>query len=352
MIRFNNDYSCGGHERIIKCLTDINDESFGGYGTDEWCEKAGEVIKDLIDNKSAGVHFLTGGTQTNFTVIAAALRPFQGVISAETGHINVHETGAVENCGHKIITAKSSDGRITAEQINEIAGQYARSDIKEHIVCPKMVYISFPTEYGTIYSRKELKDISDVCRKYGMFLFIDGARLGYGLAAPECDVTLKDIGEYADVFYIGGTKCGAFFGEAVVITNSGIDESFRSYMKQNGAMLAKGWLLGLQFYELLKDGLYFRIAEQAVRYAMKIKTAFNAYGIPSYMESCTNQQFFIMPTSLLESLKEKYTYEFEKTIDESHTCVRFCTSWYTKEEQVRELINDVHSLLQPRTSDS
>ena len=340
MIRFNNDYSFGAHERIIKKLSEINGESYGGYGIDDWCLKAADVIKGLIGDKSPGVHFLVGGTQTNFTVIAAALRPFQGVIAADSGHINVHETGAIENSGHKVITIKGENGKITAEQIEKEAIAYVKSDIKEHIVCPKMVYISFPTEYGTIYSKKELKEISEVCHKYNMYLFIDGARLSYGLTAPECDMTLKDIAEYTDVFYIGGTKCGALFGEAVVITNPEINENFRSYMKQNGAMLAKGWLLGVQFYELLKDGLYFEIAKRANEYALMIKEAFNSLGIPSYIESCTNQQFFIVPNSLLERLK-KYTYEFEKEIDENNSCVRFCTGWNTKEEEVRGLIDDI-----------
>lgn len=344
MIRFNNDYNHGAHPQILEALENINDESYGGYGLDPWCEKASQEILKYLDCPEAKVHFLIGGTQANFTVIASALRPYQSVICADTGHIHAHETGAVENTGHKIQTLPNTDGKITAAQIAAEAELYCTSGVKEHITQPKMVYISFSTEYGTIYSRKELSEISEVCKKYGLYLFIDGARLGYGLGSEQSDVTIRDIAHFADVFYCGGTKCGALFGEAVVITNPLLQTDFRSYIKQNGAMLAKGWLLGLQFYVLFKDGLYFDITRKADEYAMRIKRAFEAKGIPSYIESPTNQQFVVLDNSQMERLSQKYVYEYELKVDETHHCVRFCTSWSTKEEEVDELIADIERL--------
>ncbi|MCI1999076.1 MAG: aminotransferase class I/II-fold pyridoxal phosphate-dependent enzyme [Clostridia bacterium] len=343
MMRFNNDYNCGAHPEIIKALENTNNESYCGYGLDEWCLKASDEIKKYLGNANADIHFLVGGTQTNFTVIAAALRPFQGVISADSGHINVHETGAVENTGHKVHVLKSENGKITAEQIAKEAEFFNTSDVKEHITQPKMVYISFPTEYGTIYTKQELEEISKTCKKYKLYLFIDGARLGYGLGSKGCDITMKDLAELTDVFYIGGTKCGAFFGEAVVITNDELKENFRSYIKQNGGLLAKGWLLGIQFYTLFKDGLYFDITKKADELALEIKNAFESKGIPSYIESFTNQQFVILPNDAMEKLK-KYIYEFEMKIDENHSCVRFCTSWSSKKEDVSELVKDIKLL--------
>lgn len=344
MIRFNNDYNHGAHPEILRALEQTNDESYGGYGLDIWCEKASGEIKKYLDCPQAAVHFMVGGTQVNFTVIAAALRPYQSVICAESGHIHVHETGAVENTGHKITALPSKDGKICAQQIREAAEAYRNSDVQEHITQPKMVYLSFSTEYGTVYSKKELEEISEVCRSYSLYLFIDGARLGYGLGAEDGDVTLADIAKAADVFYCGGTKCGALFGEAVVITNPELQVDFRSYIKQNGAMLAKGWLLGLQFYTLFRDGLYFRITKQADEYAMEIRKAFREKGIPAFVESPTNQQFVILKNSQMEKLARKYVFEFEGKTDENHSCVRFCTSWSTTEEEVRQLTEDIRSL--------
>lgn len=344
MIRFNNDYSCGAHPQILKALEDTNTESYGGYGLDIWCEKAAAEIKKYLDCPQAEVHFLIGGTQANFTVISAALRPYQSVICADSGHIHVHETGAVEHCGHKIQALPNTDGKITAAQIAEEAELYRTSGVKEHITQPKLVYLSFPTEYGTIYSKQELEEIGTVCRNYGLYLFIDGARLGYGLGSAKADVTIADIARISDVFYCGGTKCGALFGEAVVFTNPELCVDFRSYIKQNGAMLAKGWLLGLQFYTLFKDGLYFEITKRADEYAMQIKQAFAEKSIPSYIESFTNQQFVVLENSMLKKLDDKYVYEYEQKIDETHSCVRFCTSWSTKEEEVQELIRDIRQL--------
>ncbi len=344
MIRFNNDYSHGAHPKVLEALARTNEESYGGYGQDVWCEKAAAVIKKHLNCPQADIHFLVGGTQANFTVIASALRPYQSVLSADTGHINVHETGAVENCGHKVQTLPAVNGKISAAQIREEAELYRTSDIPEHITQPKMVYISHPTEYGTIYSRKELEEISAVCREYGLYLFVDGARMGYGLGASGADVTLEDFARLTDVFYIGGTKCGALFGEAVVIVNPLLQTDFRSYMKQNGAMLAKGWLLGLQFCALFENDLYFEITKKAVEYAMEIRRAFAEKGIPAYIESDTNQQFVILENRQMETLAKNYVFEFEKKIDDTHSCVRFCTSWSTKPEEIRALTEDIRRL--------
>ena len=345
MIRFNNDYNCGAHPAILEALAATNTESYPGYGLDPWCEKAAAEIRKYLDCPDAQVHFMVGGTQTNYTVISAALRPYQSVISADSGHIHVHETGAVEHCGHKIQALPHRDGKISAAQIAAEAELYRTSGVQEHITQPKLVYLSFPTEYGTIYSKQELEDISAVCREYGMYLFVDGARLGYGLGAQDADVTIADIARLADVFYCGGTKCGALFGEAVVFTNPVLSVDFRSYIKQNGAMLAKGWLLGLQFYTLFHDGLYFSITRKADEYAMRIRKAFAEKSVPFYVDSTTNQQFVILENGILEKLSEKYVYEYEMKIDDTHSCVRFCTSWSTTEGDVQELIRDIGEIL-------
>ncbi len=344
MIRFNNDYNRGAHPAVLEALAQTNSESYGGYGIDPWCEKAAEEIRKYLDCPEAAVHFLVGGTQANFTVISAALRPYQSVISADTGHIHVHETGAVEHCGHKIHALPSRDGKITAAQIAAEAEKYCTSGVQEHITQPKLVYLSFTTEYGTLYSRQELEEISDVCRKYGMYLFIDGARLGYGLGSCMADVTLKDIARVSDAFYCGGTKCGALFGEAVVLTNPELQDHFRSHIKQNGGMLAKGWLLGLQFYVLFKDGLYFEITKKADEFAMQIKKAFEEKEIPFYIESFTNQQFVVLENSQMEKLAQKYVFEFEERLDDNHSCVRFCTSWSTTQEEIDALTADIRGL--------
>ncbi len=345
MIRFNNDYSCGAHPRILNALAQTNTQSYGGYGLDEWCDKAQVEIKKYV-GESADIHFLVGGTQTNVTVICACLRPFESVISAKSGHINVHETGAVEHAGYKITALEHTNGKICASQIDALMQEYEQSDIKEHIVTPKMVYISQSTEYGTVYTLAELEQIHNVCKRYGLYLFVDGARLGYACAVS--DVTLADLSRLCDVFYIGGTKCGALFGEAVVITNDSLKPYFRSYIKQNGAMLAKGWLIGLQFYTLFCDGLYFEITKSAVDKAKALKQAFAVAGIPSYIDSDTNQQFVVLENWLMDALSKKYLFEFETKIDDLHSCVRFCTAWYTEQSDINELINDIFTLIENR----
>lgn len=343
MIRWNNDYNCGAHPAVLQTLSDTNARSYPGYGLDEWCEKAGAEIKRHLQNDHADIHFMIGGTQVNYVMAAAALRPYQGVISAATGHINVHETGAVENTGHRIHAIPGKDGKLTAEAVALEAERY-NSSIQEHITQPKMVYLSFPSEYGTIYSRQELLDIRKVCDACGMYLYIDGARMGYGLGSRACDVTLADLAGIADAFYIGGTKCGALFGEAVVLLHDDLKDHFRSHIKQNGALLAKGWLLGLQFHTLFRDGLYFEITRHAVAEAMKIRSAFEAGHIPFYIESSTNQQFVILTDTQMEQLGQNHIFEYEDRFDEQHHIVRFCTSWSTRDEDVDVLIADIQKL--------
>ena len=342
MIRFNNDYDRSAHPAILQALADTAAGSFPGYGTDVWCQKAAGAIKAHLDRPDADVHFLVGGTQVNMTAIAAALRPYQSAVSAVTGHIHAHETGAVEHTGHKILTLPATDGKLAASDVARVAGAYRSSPIPEHITQPKLVYISYPTEYGTLYSREELTKLRAVCDEYGLYLFVDGARMGYGLAAG--DVTLRDMAHLADLFTIGGTKCGTLFGEALVITRDELKPDFRSYIKQNGGMLAKGWLLGLQFYALFKDGLYFDICREAVTQAMALKAAFAARCIPLYLDSPTNQQFVLLTREQVKALEGKYTFEPDHETDDGRICVRFCTSWATTQEEVQALISDIGQL--------
>ena len=344
MIRWNNDYNKGSHPEILKALQDYNDTSYGGYGLDEWCEKASNAIKNTIKKTNADIHFVVGGTQANYISIASILRPYQSVISVVSGHINTHETGAVENVGHKVLPCKGINGKITPAEIYTIASEYYDSDIQEHITQPKMVYISYPTEYGTIYSKQELLDIRKACDKYDLYLFIDGARLGYGLGSSMADVTIEDIANIADMFYIGGTKCGALFGEAIVILNDELKPHFRSSMKQNGSLLAKGWLLGLQFYTLFSDDLYFKITGHATELALKIKAAFEAKNLYGHFESFTNQQFVILSESQMNYLAQNHIFEYDSKVDDTHHLVRFCTSWSTKDEDVEALINDINNM--------
>lgn len=341
MIRFNSDYTEGCHPAILERLAETNMEQTGGYGVDKYCEQAASKIKEVCNAPEADVHFLVGGTQTNVTVISAALRHYQGVITATSGHINVHETGALEACGHKCLTIESADGKLTAEQIAQYNDAHYADASAEHTVQPKMVYISNPTEVGTIYSKSELEAISQVCRKRGLYLFMDGARLGYGLACKENDLTFADIAELTDVFYIGGTKVGALFGEAVVITNDALKTDFRYNIKQHGGMLAKGRLLGIQFLTLFEENRYMEISAHAARLAERIRSELTKLGVSFLVDSPTNQQFPILPDTVLEKLEKKYVYEYQKRIDENHSAVRFCTCWATKEENVEALLADI-----------
>lgn len=344
MIRFNCDYLEGAHPRILEKLAETNFEQTQGYGEDEYCERARNIIKEKCGAPDAYVQFLVGGTQTNTTVIASLLRPHQGALCANTGHINVHETGAIEATGHKVLPLPSEDGKITAAQVREAYEAHWNDADHEHLVQPGMVYISHPTENGTLYSRKELKALYEVCTECQLPLFLDGARLGYGLMSDGTDVTWRDLAAYTDVFYIGGTKVGALFGEAVVITNLSLAKDFRYMIKQRGGMLAKGRLLGIQFLTLLEDGLYEEIAGKAVKQAMRLKEAFLEKGYPLLYDSYTNQQFPIFPNSQLEQLKEKYAYAFWCAVDEKYSAVRFCTSWATKDEDIEALLCDLDHL--------
>lgn len=335
MIRFNNDYNHGAFESVLKELLATNTESYAGYGEDEWCAKAENIIKKLIEKDDALIKFVPGATQANFVVIAAALSSVQSVIAADTGHINCHEAASIENTGHKILELPNSDGKITAQQVAECAAMYYEHDEPEYLTEPKMVYLSFPTEKGTLYSKKELSDIHAVCAKYGMYLFVDGARMGYGLGSEQNDLTLKDFAELTDVFYIGGTKCGALFGEALIITAQELKYRFKAYMKQNGAVLAKGWLMGLQFATMMENGEYFEAAKRADALAMRIKKAFENKGVPFAVESFTNQQFVILTEQQKEALAQKYYFE------EDGDTQRFCTSWATTEEEVAALVEDI-----------
>lgn len=342
MIRFESDYTEGAHEQILEAMLRTNMEQTPGYGVDLHCENAREMIRKQCDAPNADVHFLVGGTQANMTVIASILRAHQGAVCATSGHINVHETGAVEATGHKVLTIPSDDGKITAAQVEELCEEHYLDDSVEHTVQPGVVYISNPTENGTLYSKKELEELSVVCKKYHMPLFLDGARLGYGIMAEGNDLTLADIAKMCDVFYIGGTKVGALFGEAVVITNDALKKDFRYFIKQKGGMLAKGRLLGIQFEELFRDGLYFKIAKHADELAMEIKKAFEEKGIPFAYESVTNQQFPILTKEQADKLSEKYSFtRNENMLKKGPAMVRFCTSWATKKEDVAALVQDI-----------
>ena len=338
MIRFDSDYCEGAHPDVLKKLVSTNMEQTPTYGEDQYCKKAADLIRQKCGNDDLDVHFIPGGTQTNLTLISSALRPHQCVISAASGHINVHETGAIEATGHRIMALPSSDGKLTAGQIREAYEDHVNDSNHEHMVQPRLVYISHPSELGTIYSRSELSGISETCRSCGLLLYMDGARLGYGLRAKGNDLDLPDIAKMCDAFYIGGTKMGALFGEALVISNPALKKDFRYIIKQKGAMLAKGRLLGLQFLALFENDLYFEIANHANRLAGLIKEACITKGFDFLAVADTNQQFPILPDKMIKKLDRKYGYSYWKRIDEGHSAIRFCTSWATKEQDVMALI--------------
>ena len=344
MTYFQCDYASGAHPEIIKNLVATNEDQCLGYGSDKYCESAIKKIKKACAKPNADVHFLVGGTQTNSIVITSILRPHQGVISADSGHIAVHETGAIEAGGHKVLILPSVEGKITAAQVKECYELHKNDPVRQHTVQPGMVYISFPTESGTLYTRRELKDLSEVCKSLNLPLFIDGARLGYGITSEFCDLSLEDIAEFCDIFYIGGTKCGSLFGEAVVITNDALKKDFRYIMKQRGALLAKGRMLGIQFDTLFTDDLYFKICKNAVAYALKIRKAFEDKGVEVMANSRTNQQFFALSDEWLEILSKKYVFQFFNKMDDGRNFVRVCTSWASKEDEVNSLINDINAL--------
>ena len=344
MIYFNSDYLEGAHPSIMKRLMDTNMAQSVGYSEDEYCAAAREKIKAACEAPDADVHFLVGGTQTNTTVIASILRPYQGVIAPTTGHINCHETGAIESTGHKVLTLPTDNGKITAQQIEEYYLWHHTSPDFEHIVMPGMVYISYPTEGGTIYSKAELTAIYETCQRCGLPLYIDGARMGYGLMSDECDLTLPELARLCDVFYIGGTKVGALFGEAVVVMNPALKKDFRFFMKQRGGMLAKGRLLGIQFDTLFTDDLYLKISRHAIDMAHQIREIFVSAGYPLLFDSPTNQQYPIMPDSELAEIGKNFGYEYWERVDETHSGVRFCASWATTQENVDALREAVNNL--------
>ncbi|MCQ2540112.1 MAG: aminotransferase class I/II-fold pyridoxal phosphate-dependent enzyme [Acetatifactor sp.] len=343
-ILFQCDYNEGAHPLIMERLLASNMEQTPGYSEDHYCRSAADKIRKACEDDTLAVHFLVGGTQTNLTVVDAGLRSHQGVLCAVSGHINVHETGAVEACGHKVLGLPSDDGKISAEQIENYCHGHFTNASFEHMVQPGMVYISNPTELGTIYSAEELKAIYEVCKKYDLYLFLDGARLGYGLTAPDNDLTLPLLAKYTDAFYIGGTKVGALFGEAIVISNESLKKDFRYLIKQRGGMLAKGRLLGIQFDTLFTDDLYFEISKHAITLAEELRAVMAAKGYTFNAPNHTNQIFVVMPDEHLKKLSEKFEYSYDAQVDETRSCVRFCTSWATKDENVKALIEAIESL--------
>ena len=335
---FHCDYNEGAHPKVLEALVTTNLLQTPGYGADSFCEDAREKIRTACNAPEAAVHFLVGGTQTNTIVINAALRPYQGVLCADTGHINVHETGAIEATGHKVLPLPSySGGKISAEEIRKALKAHFTDLCAEHMVQPGMVYISHPTEYGALYTLDELTAIHSVCREYSVPLFVDGARLGYALAADGTDVALPDLARLTDVFYIGGTKVGALFGEAVVISSSALDHDFRYLIKQHGALLAKGRLLGVQFGTLFTDNLYQHISRHAIECAYRVRNIFLKNGYPMLFDSPTNQQFPILPDEEYSELEKTSQGEFWARVDDTHVAIRYCTSWATTKEAIDRL---------------
>ena len=343
MIRFESDYLEGAVPEIMSRLIETNYEQTAGYGADPYCRAAREKIKLECNAFDADIHFLVGGTQANLTVIAASLRPHQGVMAAETAHIEAHETGAVEATGHKVITLPTTDGKISAADVKEYVLRHRADESFEHIVQPAMVYISQPTETGTVYSLAELEAMSQTCRELGILLFCDGARLACALAC-EGTPRLPDLARLCDVFYIGGTKHGALFGEAVVIKNDVIKRDFRYIIKQRGGMFAKGRLLGLQFDALFTDGLYFSVGCREVELAARLRNAFAAKGIEFRYPSPTNQLFPILNGAQFAALHEKYSFSVQEPLPDGGAVVRFCTSWASRDADVDELISDIEKL--------
>jgi len=333
---FLNDYSEGAHPRILEALTTINMEQQEGYGNDAYSNKAKQLISEKMNNSDADIYFVSGGTQANLIIISSALKPYESVIAPSIGHITIREAGAIEATGHKINVIDKECGRLKKEDIIQVLDEH---DFGPHVVKPKMIYISNSTEIGTIYKKDELQELYAFAKKNNMYLFLDGARLGAGLMAKESDLTLEDIAKYTDVFTIGGTKNGAFIGEAIVITNNKLKEDFPFHIKQKGAMLSKGRLLSIQFQELFKDNLYFNLAKHANSMAMRLTKGFIDNGFNLLTNSTTNQIFPILPNTLIDLLEENFIFYRWKKIDKSNTALRLVTSWATKEEEVNKLIS-------------
>lgn len=342
MYSFKNDYSEGACPQIMDVLIKSNMSQSDGYGLDEICDNAKDQIKCAVGRNDCDVHFFVGGTQANQTIIASILRPYEAVIAADSGHINVHETGAIEASGHKVLTAPNVEGKLLSEDVERIVKLHN----DEHMVKPAMVYISNATEIGTIYTLKELTSLRNVCDVYGLTLFLDGARLGSALCAKDNDMTLQDIARLCDVFYIGGTKNGALFGEACIIVKDSLKKDFRYHIKQRGGMLAKGRMLGIQFLELMKDDVFYSLATHANECAQKLQMGMKDLGIKFYVETTTNQIFPIMDKALIDALSKEYKFQTWEEIDENHTAVRFVTSWATPMEIIHTLLEDLKNIIQ------
>lgn len=337
MLSFESDYIEGAHPLILEALTKTNLEALSGYGADDYTASAKKKIAEACKYPEAQVWFITGGTQTNQIVIDTMLKQYEGVVAAQTGHVNVHEAGAIEYTGRKVLTIPAHDGKMDALELDSFINDFYADGNHEHMVFPGMAYISQPTEYGTLYSKKELEEISNVCHKNKIPLFVDGARLGYGLMSPESDVSLEDLARLCDVFYIGGTKVGALCGEAVVFTKKNMPLHFEHLVKKHGALLAKGRLTGIQFDVLFTDNLYFSIAKNAIDRAMELKEIFKNKGYKLFLDSPTNQQFVVLENSKMKELQKNVKFSFWEKYDENHTVVRFATSWATTEEKIQKL---------------
>lgn len=343
MIYFRNDYSEGAHPKVLQALVETNLVSTPGYGCDEYCACARELLRERFACPNADVHFLVGGTQTNLTAAAAFLRPWEAVIAVDTGHIAVHETGAIEATGHKVYVVPGVDGKLTSDAIRTAVRDH-QTGTEEHMVLPRMVYVSDSTELGTIYTRAELQALSDTCRELGLYLYLDGARMAMALTAQGNDLVPEDFAQLCDAFYLGGTKNALLFGEALVIVNNALKPYFRNVMKQHGGMLAKGRLLGVQFAAILQDDLWLQTARHANELAQRLAAALTAMGVPLYAASPTNQVFPIFTDAQVEALRQNFSFEFIARVDENHSAIRFVTSWATRPEDVETLLEAVRSL--------
>ncbi|HEO0370481.1 TPA: aminotransferase class V-fold PLP-dependent enzyme [Streptococcus agalactiae] len=339
MLHFENDYNKGAHPELLNALIETNDQGLSGYGTDSYCQQAADKIREVCSCPQAEVEFLVGGTQTNQVVISSMLASYEGVIAAETGHVSSHEAGAIEFSGHKVLTLPSHNGKLLASEVATYIETFYADGNYQHMVFPGMVYISHPTEYGTLYSKAELEELSKICKHYQIPLFIDGARLGDGLAAKDTDVDFPTIAALSDVFYIGGTKMGALAGEAVVFTKKNRPKQFTTIVKQHGALLAKGRLLGLAFDRFFTDNLYLKIGKHAIDLAEELKIILEEKGYSFYLKSPTNQQFIIVENTKLADLAKNVAYSFWEKYDDHHTVIRLATSWSTSREDVTALRN-------------
>ena len=344
MVSFENDYNKGAHPKVMDALVKTNLDACTGYGEDGYCESAKAKIKAALECPEAEIFFLTGGTQTNAVVISSLTREYEGVVAATTGHVSVHEAGAIEGTGHKVLEIPAVDGKIIPDALRKYLEAFYADGNYTHMVFPGIVYISYPTETGSLYSKKELTELHKICAEYKIPLYLDGARLGYGLASPECDLTLPEIAELTDVFYIGGTKVGTLVGEAVVFTKHNMPEHFLTHVKHHGALLAKGRVLGVQFDALFTDGLYFEIGQHAMRQAAKLEKILADAGLKTYIKSPTNQKYVVIGNDKMNKLAEKVAFSFWENIDAENTAIRFVTSWGTTDEELAYLRDTLAAL--------